>query len=202
MKNIADIKSNTTGIILAGGRARRLGGKDKGLVRLADRPLVQYVLEAITPQVSHVRINANRNLDDYAAFNFPVISDELDNYCGPLAGMASCLAQIETPYMVTTPCDSPFIPDDLVKRLFIKLEQDNAEISVAHNGERIQPVFVLMKTSLRKSMLDFLDKGERKIDKWFELHKLAITDFSDRPDTFININTEDDLNQVEEKLVT
>lgn len=201
MKNIADIKNNTTGVVLAGGMARRLGGRDKGLVLLDEKPLVQYVLEAITPQVGHVKINANRNLDNYAAFNCPVISDELDNYCGPLAGMASCLSEIDTPYMVTVPCDSPFIPDDLVKRLFMKLEQDNAEISVAHNGARIQPVFVLMKTTLRQSILDFLDKGERKIDKWFDQHKLAITDFSDQPDTFININTEDDLIQVEGKLV-
>ena len=202
MKNIAEIKSNTTGVILAGGKARRLGGRDKGLVLLAGKPLVQYVLEAITPQVERVKINANRNQDDYTAFNCPVISDELDNYCGPLAGMASCLAEIDTPYMVTAPCDSPFIPDDLVKRLFLKLEQNDAEISVAHNGERIQPVFVLMKSTLRHSILGFLDKGERKIDKWFDQHKLAITDFSDQPDTFININTEDDLIQVEKKLVT
>ena len=201
MKNIADIKNNTTGVVLAGGKARRLGGRDKGLVRLADKPMVQYVLEAITPQVGHVKINANRNLEDYAAFNCPVISDELDDYCGPLSGMASCLAEIETTYMVTVPCDSPFIPGDLVERLFLKMEQDDAEISVAHNDERMQPVFLLMKTTLRQSILEFLDNGERKIDKWFEQHKLAITDFSDKPDTFININTEDDLIQVVEKLV-
>ncbi len=200
MENIAEIKNLITGVILAGGQARRLGGQDKCLIELAGKPLVQYVLDAITPQVCHVKINANRNLDDYAAYNCPVISDDIDNYCGPLAGMASCLGAIDTPFMVTVPCDSPFIPADLVKRLYSQLEQNDADISVAHNGDRIQPVFVLMKNSLRNSIMDFLNNGERKIDQWFEQHKLAITDFSDQPDTFININTQDELAKIEAKL--
>jgi len=114
--------------------------------------------------------------------------------------MASCLGAIDTPFMVTVPCDSPFIPADLVKRLYLQLEQNDADISVAHNGDRIQPVFVLMKNSLQNSIMDFLNNGERKIDQWFEQHKLAITDFSDQPDTFININTQDELAKIEEKL--
>jgi len=200
MGNIADIKQIFTGVILAGGKARRLNGQDKGLIELAGQPLVQYVLDVLTPQVSHVKINANRNLEKYARYNCPVIADEFDNYCGPLAGMASCLGTIDTPFMVAVPCDSPFIPDDLVQRLYLQLEKDEADISVVHNGERMQPVFVLLKSTLRDSIINFLNNGERKIDLWFEQHKLAITDFSDQPDLFMNINTQNDLSRIASKL--
>lgn len=200
MKNIAVTRHIFTGVILAGGQARRMGGQDKGLIELAGSPMVQYVLDAITPQVGHVIINANRNQDIYAHYGRPVIADEFEGFCGPLAGMASSLRTVTTPFMVTAPCDSPFVPKDLVQRLYLQLLQDKADISVAHNGERIQPVFTLMKTTLLDSILDFLGKGERKIDKWFEQHNLAITDFSDCPDTFININTQDDLSIIESRL--
>jgi len=175
-------------------------GQDKGLIELAGCPMVQYVLDALTSQVGHVIINANRNQDIYAHYNCPVIADEFEGFHGPLAGMASCMRVIKTPFLVTAPCDSPFVPGDLVERLYLQLIRQDADISVAHNGNRIQPVFVLMKVSLLDSMLDFLHAGERKIDKWFEKHNLAITDFSDKPDTFININTRDDLSMIEDKL--
>lgn len=200
MGEIAVVKHIITGVILAGGQSRRMDGKDKGLIELVGVPMVQYVFDAINPQVGNVIINANRNMEIYARFGCPVIADELEGFCGPLAGMASCLRVMETSFMVTVPCDSPFIPKDLVERLHLQLIQDDAEISVAHNGDRMQPVFTLMKTTLLDSMRDFLKKGERKIDKWFEQHKLAITDFSDQPDTFININTQDDLYSIESKL--
>ncbi|MBI4005189.1 MAG: molybdenum cofactor guanylyltransferase [Gammaproteobacteria bacterium] len=200
MENIAVTKHIFTGVILAGGQARRMGGQDKGLIELAGSPMVQYVLDAISPQVGHVIINANRNQEIYAHYGCPIIADEFEGFCGPLAGMASSLRSVTSPYMVTAPCDSPFIPKDLVQRLYLQLLHEEAEISVAHNGERLQPVFTLMKTTLLDSILEFLGKDERKIDKWFELHKLAITDFSDCPDTFININTQDDLSVVESRL--
>ena len=200
MENIAVTRHIFTGVILAGGQARRMGGQDKGLIELAGSPMVQYVLDAIIPQVGHVIINANRNQGIYAHYGCPVIADEFEGFCGPLAGMASSLRAIDTPLMVTVPCDSPFVPKDLVQRLYLQLLQDDAEISVAHNGERMQPVFTLMKTILLDSILVFLGKNERKIDKWFEQHKLAITDFSDEPDTFININSQDDLSAVESRL--
>jgi len=114
--------------------------------------------------------------------------------------MVSCLQAIETAFMVTVPCDSPFVPKDLVKRLHLQLLEDDADTSVAHSGKRLQPVFTLMKTSLKDSMRDYLNSGERKIDKWFEQHKLAITDFSDQPDTFININTQEELSSIESKI--
>ena len=200
MGNIVVARHIFTGVILAGGQASRMDGQDKGLIELAGCPMVQYVLDALTGQVGQIIINANRNREIYGHYACPVIADEFEGYNGPLAGMASCMRAVKTPYMVTSPCDSPFVPKDLVERLYLQLMRQDADISVAHDGKRMQPVFVLMKTSLLESMLDYLHAGERKIDKWFEKHKLAVTDFSDKPDTFININTKDDLSYIEDKL--
>jgi len=191
---------NTTAIILAGGQARRMGGQDKGLIQLAQKPMIEYVLNAIEPQVGTIIINANRNQAIYEKYGFPVIADQIGGYCGPLAGMASGLQISETPFIVTAPCDSPLIPDNLVHKLYSTLQQENAEICTAFSNSRIQPVFTLMKTELLSSMLDFLNSGERKIDKWFEKHDLAIADFSDQPETFININSEEELVAIELKL--
>ena len=200
MGNIAASTRIFTGAILAGGEASRMGGQDKGLIALNGRPLIEYVLAALTPQVARVIINANRNHAIYAQYGHPVIKDEFDGYCGPLAGMASCLRVVTTPVMITAPCDSPFVPGDLVERLYQKMQEEEAEISVAHNGERLQPVFTMMRNTVLDSLLVFLHQGERKIDKWFERHKLAVVDFSGQPDTFLNINTRDELARVEARL--
>jgi molybdenum cofactor guanylyltransferase len=189
--------SDVTGVILAGGQARRMQGQDKGLVLLNNKAMIEYVIESLIQQVGELLINANRNLEKYAAYGFDIVSDELSGYHGPLAGMASALSKITTPYMLTVPCDSPFIADDLATRLINALETDDADISVAHNGERMQPVFCLMKKELLSSISDFLNQGERKIDKWFNQHKIAIADFSDKPETFDNLNTIEDIQSVE-----
>ena len=193
-------KTEITGVILAGGKARRMGGGDKGLVDLCGKPLVEHALAALSPQVNTIIINANRNQDRYTIYGYPVVADNRQGFLGPLAGMLSCLQQARTEFMVSAPCDSPLLPDDLVARLFRQLSDDEAEISVAHNGDRIQPVFTLMPISLAPSMQAFLDGGGRKIDRWFEQHKLAVTDFSDKPECFRNINNPADLAQMEEQL--
>jgi molybdenum cofactor guanylyltransferase len=190
-------KEDVTGVILAGGQARRMEGQDKGLVLLNNKPMIEYVIDVLEPQVGTLLINANRNHDKYSKYGFELVSDELSGYHGPLAGMASALNKTKTPYMLTAPCDSPFIPDDLAQRLIVALENENADISVAHNGDRLQPVFCLMKKELLASMNDFLNRGERKIDKWFNQHTLAIADFSDIPKTFDNLNTLEDIQSVE-----
>lgn len=200
MGTIAITRHIFTAVVLAGGQARRMGGQDKGLIELAGSPMIQHILDAIAPQVGKVIINANRNQEIYGHYGYPVIADELGGFCGPLAGMASSMRAVDTPFIVTVPCDSPFVPKDLVERLYLRMIHKDADISVAHNGERIQPVFVLLKTTLLNSLLDFLQKGERKIDKWFDNHKLAIADFSDKPETFININTRDELIRIESRL--
>ncbi|MCZ6803505.1 MAG: molybdenum cofactor guanylyltransferase [Proteobacteria bacterium] len=193
-------KTDITGVILAGGQARRMGGQDKGLIILKGKPMIEYVIDVLKLQVDILLINANRNHDKYSGYGFDIVPDELSGYCGPLAGMASSLSKIETPYLVTAPCDTPFIPDDLVQRLVTALESKNADISVAHNGERIQPVFCLLKKDLLSSINDFLNQGERKIDLWFNQHALAVADFSDIPKTFDNFNTPEDLETAENEL--
>lgn len=195
MQNISS--NDITGVILAGGQARRMQGQDKGLVLLKNKPLIEYVIDILKPQLGMLLINANRNHRQYSEYGFDIVSDELSGYCGPLAGMASALNKTETKYMLTAPCDSPFMPDDLVQRLATALETAGADISVAHNGERMQPVFCLMKKKLMPSMNDFLSNGERKIDKWFNQHALAIADFSDIPKTFDNLNTLEDIKAIE-----
>ena len=182
-----------TGLILAGGAARRMGGGDKGLTELAGKPLIEYALARLAPQVDALIINANRNVARYADYGHPVVTDQRQGFQGPLAGMASGLKAAETEFMVCAPCDSPLLPEDLVGRLFRQLREQDAELSVAHNGERLQPVFTLMRAALADSLLAFLDGGGRKIDQWFQRHRLAVADFSDQPAAFSNVNSPEEL---------
>lgn len=184
-------------VILAGGKARRMGEVDKGLMQVDKRPMIQYVLEALYGQIDQIIINANRNQSTYESFGFPVISDTAEGFQGPLAGMATAMAYVNTEYILTMPCDSPFIPDDYVSRMYDTLLREASEIGVADNGERIQPVFSLIPTALLPSLEEFLSGGERKIDTWFFKHKLCKVSFSDKPDMFMNINTRDDIERVE-----
>lgn len=178
-----------TGLILAGGRARRMGGVDKGLVELGGKPLVGHVVERLRPQVERIIINANRNLPEYKNWADTVIKDSIGEYDGPLAGMASGLEVTNTEYMLTTPCDSPFLATDLAERMYGELISAQAEVAVASDGERLQPVFMLIQRTMLSSIVAFLQAGERKIDKWFDQHAVAVVDFSDKPETFVNINT-------------
>ena len=186
-------KNQITGIILAGGRARRMGGIDKGLAELAGRPLIEWVLEGLSPQTGNVLINANRSQSEYAAYGHPVIADTVGGYCGPLAGIAAGLAAADTDYIVTCPCDSPLVPPDLVSRLYQHMQTDRAQLAVAHNGERLQPVFALLARDLLPSLESYLAEGGRKIDRWYEQHGMSAVDFSDHPEAFMNINTPDDI---------
>lgn len=193
-------KEDITAVVLAGGQARRMEGQDKGLIMLGDQPMIKSILDILEPQAGKIIINANRNHDDYARFGYEIVADALSGYCGPLAGMASALNEITTAFMVTSPCDTPFIPNKLVERLANKLTKDDAEICVVDNGEHMQPVFCMMKKELLSSLQQFLEQGGRKIDRWFEQHKLAIADFSDMPDAFDNINTPEDIEEALQKL--
>ena len=165
----------------------------------ADIPLTIKATQ-LASKVDTIIINANRNQSLYEKYGFPVVADQIEGYCGPLAGMASGLQAAKTPFVVTVPCDSPLIPVDLVQKLYSTLQDEDAEICTAHSNGRLQPVFTVMKTEVLSSMLDFLNNGERKIDKWFEQHRLAIADFSEQPDTFININSAEELAEIELKL--
>ena len=182
--------NDVTALVLAGGQARRMGGGDKGLISVGDRAMVQWVAQAVASQCAEVLISANRNIEQYHALTgLRVIEDTVEGYAGPLAGMATGLAQCETPFLLCVPCDSPLIAPDLVSRLLASLLQENAQLAVAHDGERMQPVFVLLRRELLESMQAFLQSGGRKIDAWYTQHNTALTPFTDRLDMFDNINT-------------
>lgn len=191
---------NVTGVILAGGKARRMGGCDKGLVEINNKTMVSYVVDTLKPQVQTILINANRSAEEYKKLGYKVISDQLEDYQGPLAGMAAAMACAKTEYIVTCPCDGPLLSKDLVSRLATAMQDEQVEISVAHDGKRMQPVYALLNCKLHSSLLEFLNSGERKIDKWYSQHQYKEVDFSDYPDCFININTPEDQAQISEKL--
>ncbi|MFA5123733.1 molybdenum cofactor guanylyltransferase MobA [Zavarzinia sp.] len=187
------MKEKITGVILAGGRGQRMGGVDKGLQDLDGRPLVQRVLERLTPQVDVVVINANQNLARYAALGCIVLPDNIPDFAGPLAGLHAALSQATTPLLLTVPCDSPFLPDDLAQRLRAALEAQGAELAVARTGDRVQRAFCLTRRAILPKLEAFLGSGERKVGLWHASLKLAEVAFDDEADGFRNINTPEDL---------
>ncbi len=182
-----------TGVILAGGRARRMNGVDKGLLEFAGKPLVEHTLARLAPQVSEVMINANRNHARYASYGVTVVADNLDGYCGPLAGMYSALCATQADYIVTAPCDSPLIPDSLVQRMMTTLLRENAELCSAHDGSHLQPIYALIPRALTADLHSYLMSGGRKVEDWLRRHRLVMADFSDQPESFLNINTPYDM---------
>jgi molybdopterin-guanine dinucleotide biosynthesis protein A len=186
-------RADITGVILAGGRGRRMGGVDKGLQDLQGRPMVQWVLERISPQVDNVLINANRNLARYAAFGCPVLPDTIPDFAGPLAGLHAALAQATTPLILTVPCDSPFLPVDLVPRLHAALMADQAELAVARAGGTVHRAFCLARRELLPKLDAFLAAGERKVGLWHASLNVVEVDFDDEAEAFDNINTPEQL---------
>lgn len=182
-------RERVTAGILAGGRATRMGGVDKGLVELRGRPMIEYVLDALRGQTAGVLINANRSFDRYAHYDARVVRDSQAGFLGPLAGIASMMAVAGTEWLLTSPCDSPQVPADLGLRLWRAVARDNADIGVAHSGERLEPVFALLRCSLRASLEAYLGAGERKIDRWYRQQRMATADFSDCPQMFVNVNS-------------
>jgi len=192
--------NKVTGLVLAGGRARRMAGRDKGLIELAGRPMVHWVVQRLVPQTASVLISANRNVERYADLGFEVIRDADDGFLGPLAGISAGLTQAATPWLVTVPCDSPLLVTDLVVRLSVAVPEKGTGIAVAYDGNRLQPVFSLIHRDLAPDLVDFLHSGGRKIDLWLDRHVWARVDFSDRPDMFLNINTPEELADLEKRL--
>jgi molybdopterin-guanine dinucleotide biosynthesis protein A len=178
-----------TGVVLAGGQGRRMGGVDKGWVEMDGRPLVAWVLERLAPQVAGVVINANQNLDRYAALGHPVVPDAVGGFAGPLAGLHAALGVASTPWVVTVPCDSPFLPADLVARLAGAAARADATLAVARTFEQPHPVFALVRRDVRPHLDAFLAGGGRKIDAWYATLPVAEVSFDDEADAFRNINT-------------
>ncbi len=185
-----------TGLILAGGRARRLGGRDKGLVAVAGRPLVAHVLAALRPQTQSVLISANRNLDRYREFGAPVLVDAVADFAGPLAGIARGLAAAPTPLVLCVPCDAPLLPADLAQRLAAGLAGAGGRrraLAVAHDGSRRQPLFALLRRDLQADLEAWIAGGGRRVGDWVARLNPVEVDFSDRAAAFLNVNTPADL---------
>jgi molybdopterin-guanine dinucleotide biosynthesis protein A len=191
-------RDDITGLILAGGRGSRMGGVDKGLQPYRGRTLAANALERLRPQVAKVMVNANRNLATYRAMGAPVWPDEVSDYPGPLAGMLAGLTHCDTPLMATVPCDTPNFPLDLVARLAHGLQSADADIAVAYTraGEELfpQPVFCLMKTSLKDALAAFIAAGERKTGFFARRQRNTPVVFADDAE-FFNINTLAELEQ-------
>ena len=186
-----------TGIVLAGGQGSRMGGVDKGLQPFRGKPMVVHAIERFAPQVDEFLINANRNPEAYARFGHRVIADEIAGFAGPLAGFERGLAHASNALVATVPCDSPFLPRDLVQRLRTALEAADAELAVAKTGDQAHPVFCLMRRSVHASLTAFLARGERKIDRWYGSLAVVEVAFDDAAEAFVNINTREELDQLE-----
>jgi len=180
-------------IVLAGGRGSRMGGVDKGLQLLRGRPMVQWALDRLAPQVDDIVINANQNLERYGAFGHRVVSDRVTGFAGPLAGLHAGLEAVRHPLAVTVPCDSPFLPADLVSRLQAQLGAN--DLAVAKTGDQAHPVFALVRKTVLPGLESFLGSGGRKIDAWYAALKVVEVNFDDEADAFRNINTLEELNR-------
>jgi molybdopterin-guanine dinucleotide biosynthesis protein A len=190
-----------TGLILAGGRAQRMGGIDKGLIPFLEKPLIASAIGRLQNQVGPILINANRNITKYASYGYPVILDETPDFSGPLAGFSAGLKACKTPFMLTSPCDSPLLPLDLASQLANEMERGDFQLVYASSQESdskvwSQPVFCLMRTDLLESLERFLQKGDLKIDRWFNELRSGTVIFNDS-NAFANVNTPEELPNLE-----
>jgi molybdenum cofactor guanylyltransferase len=193
-------RNEISGLVLAGGRGTRMGGIDKGLQAHRGVPLAQHALERLKPQVAALMLNANRNLGAYQAMGVPVWPDEMPDFPGPLAGMLAGLEHCHTPYLVTVPCDTPNFPTDLVEQLAHGLVNGGGDLAIAYTREdgelRAQPVFCLMRVSLRDSLRAFIESGERKTGLFAAQHHGAKVIFNDAA-AFANANTLSELAELQ-----
>jgi molybdopterin-guanine dinucleotide biosynthesis protein A len=192
-------QTKVTGVILAGGLARRMNNQDKGLISYKGRPMVSYAIAALSSVANISIINANRNQEQYQHFGLPVVADQTDSFDGPLAGVLTAMLYTDAEVLVVIPCDSPLIKAEHLQKLLSARAENDADIAVAFDGERLHPVFLAIKTSLKTSLQDYLASGQRKIDRWLEQQKMVKADFNTEPEIFININTMNELSELEAK---
>ena len=189
--------TSVTGVVLAGGLGRRMGNADKGLQLLEGRPLINWVLQRLAPQVGEVLINANRSRETYATFSHRVIEDRIDGFAGPLAGMHAGLSAAKYELVAFAPCDTPYLPEDLISRLLAPLIDEQVDVSVVNTGMQVHPVICIARRQLLPRLAAFLDGGGRKVDAWHSTLKVAKVSFDDQPRAFSNINTLDELRAIE-----
>lgn len=190
MKSIS--KRDISVVILAGGRALRMGNKDKGLMLFNQKPLIHYVVHGVSQSVDSIWVSANRNLDLYQQYG-QVVSDELANYQGPLAGISAVLSQVTTQYLLIVPCDGPYVDATLLERLSHAMINNQAQLCVASENGHLHPTFALIDVSIKADLDQYLQSGQRKLGQFFKENGAVEVDFSDSPQMFINFNTPEDL---------
>jgi len=197
-----------TGVVLAGGLGRRMGRIDKGLQELRGRPMTAWVVERLAPQVDELLINANQNTERYAAMGHRVVPDQIPDFAGPLAGLHAALSAAAHPLVATAPCDSPFLPGDLISRLYEALTAPGtkspwgttgADLAVARTFDQLHPVFCLCRRSVLPHLTDYLARGKRQMSEWYATLKVIEVAFDDEADAFENINTREELSRFETK---
>ncbi len=186
-------RDDITVVILAGGKGRRMGGRDKGLITYKNTILVQHIIDEISLQTDKIIINANRNMHEYATLGYPVVEDTLNDFQGPLAGFLSAMQSVNTSYILTLPCDGPVIPKNYVEKMKQRLNDTNSDMAIATDGDRMQPVYALIPVSLSENLSQFLAEGGRKIDLWYQQYNYTQVEFAAEGGFFTNINTPQDL---------
>ena len=192
---------NITAVILAGGRASRMQGQDKGLIKLGDKTLIEHVITCLLPQVQTIVISANRNLENYRGFGLPVLSDPTQEYLGPLSGIATAMQQCKTDYLLVVPCDCPYLPSDLATRMLSTITQTETDACLAHDGQRLQPLVALLSVSLLNDLKGNIAAGHLKVERWMLEQSHCLVEFNDKR-AFFNINTEEELQQAKRLLST
>jgi molybdenum cofactor guanylyltransferase len=198
------LEKDITVVILAGGRGRRMDEQDKGLVILKNQPLIEHVINAISSQNANILINANQNIEQYRQFGFPVVSDEVTGFQGPLAGVASAMGQVETPYILTLPCDAPFVEHDYQAKMWAAIETQQTDLVVAYSGQRLQSIHALIPVRLYTDLLKFLGGNTRRVDAWYSQYAMGLVDFSEQLRMFCNLNTPEELKaySIEKKFIS
>ncbi|MFO8023927.1 molybdenum cofactor guanylyltransferase MobA [Thiohalophilus sp.] len=180
--------TSITGIILAGGRARRMQGQDKGLLGYHGRPLIEHVCERLGSQVARLCLNANRHRETYQRYGYPVVGDLWPDFPGPLAGFYSALQQCDGEWFCFAPCDTPRLPGDLVARLSETAAQQQVPVVAVTDGEHLHGTLCLLHRSCEAALLDYYQQGRHRVQEWIRSQSHALVDYSDQPDTLININ--------------
>lgn len=200
MSDTDTARSDLTGLILAGGRASRMGGRDKGLIEVGGRALVDHAIACLRQVTPHILISANRHPAEYAGRGWPVLEDSLTGYPGPLAGILTALERSGTARLLVMPCDAPLATPALLRRLLAAQAAQGGSACLARDGVRLQPTFCLLTRETAPSLRHFLDAGERKTQIWLQSLDPVIVDCSDHPEWFANINTPEDLRRIEAML--
>jgi len=182
-----------TALILAGGDGVRMGRQNKGLMKCKGRPMIEYALQQITPQVQNILISANADLDQYQRYHWPVLTDGEYKDCGPLAGIYQALVNCPTDFLLTLPCDAPEVSSVYAQRMWQAIQNTEQDCVVASSPQGLEPVFALLATRCKKQLADYLQQGGRRTGEWISQLNPVIVDFSDQQQMFTNLNTPENM---------